>query len=214
MKNILATIFFFIFSFSFSQKRKAPPPSGISYHNINKDFKPATFNNRIKNFPFNKTSKIKFLSYNLDFKKEPIYIPPPPNDSIAIRNYENRKFPVKLSDILSDKSLEGAQQQKNLNLIEIEELSNIILNECAKYTTGLININGCYFPRNAILFYDENDKIFAYFEICFECGGFKSDPKKLFEHDFICEDVYYKLENFFNKTGIKTQYIKTINETK
>ena len=214
MKNILATIFFFIFSFSFSQKRKAPPPSGISYHNINKDFKPATFNNRIKNFPFNKTSKIKFLSYNLDFKKEPIYTPPPPNDSIAIRNYENRKFPVKLSDILSDKSLEGAQQQKNLNLIEIEELSNIILNECAKYTTGLINIHGCYFPRNAILFYDENDKIFAYFEICFECGGFKSDPKKLFEHDFICEDVYNKLEKFFNKTGIKTQYIKTINETK
>ncbi|MCI3938616.1 hypothetical protein MQX03_15565 [Chryseobacterium aahli] len=206
MNNFLATIFCFIFSFSFSQKKKIQPPPGISYNNINKGFKPETFNNRIKNFPFNKTSKVKLISYNLDFKKEPIYTPPHPDDSIAIKNYYNRKIPAKLSDILYAENLNGIQQQKSLNLIEIQKLSNIIFNECDKYSSGLISSSGCYFPRNAVLFYDENDKIFAQFEICFQCDGFESQPKKLFEENMRCQSIYGMLESFFNKLGIKTQY--------
>ncbi|MFC3158296.1 hypothetical protein SAMN05443633_110171 [Chryseobacterium arachidis] len=195
------------FAFCFSQKKiKVPHEPKVFDTYINRDFKPTAFNNHIKKFPFNKTSKIKLVSYNLDFKKEPIYTPPPIGDSIAIKNYENRKFPVKLSDILSDENLNGAQQQKNLNLIEIKELSNIIFNECGKYMMGLISTSGCYFPRNAILFYDEDDKIFGYLEICFQCGGFESDPKNLFDNDLVCDDIYNKLEKFFNKTGVKTQY--------
>lgn len=207
IKKIFLILFALCFSFCFSQKKKkASHGPEIFDAYINKDFKPMAFNDRIKKFPFNKTSKIKLISYNLDFKKEPFYTPPPIGDSVAIKNYENKKFPVKLSDILLNDNLEGAQQQKNLNLLEIKELSNIIFNECAKYTFGLISTSGCYFPRNAILFYDENDKIFAYFEICFQCGGFESDPKNLFKDDIVCEDIYNKLESFFNKAGIKTQH--------
>lgn len=209
IKKIFLILFALCFSFCFSQKKKKKPhESEILDTHINRDFKPTTFNNRIKKFPFNRASKIKLVSYNLDFKKEPIYTPPPIGDSIAIKNYENRKFPIKISDILFDENLKGAQQQKNLNLLEIKELSNIIFNECTKYMIGLISTSGCYFPRNAILFYDEDDKIFAYLEICFQCGGFESDPKNLFKDDFICEDIYNKLEKFFNKAGMKTQYVE------
>ena len=208
MKNILFLFFAFCYCFHSGQKKKNPKDllDAFSNDRFYKDFKPITFNNRIKKFPFNKTSKIKLISYNLDFKKEPVYTPQLIGDSIAIKNNENKKLPVELSDILANKNLEKAQQQKNLTLTEIQELSDIIFNECAKYRMGLFSKAGCYFPRNAILFYDENDKIFAHFEICFQCGGFTSDPKNLFEDDFDCDDIYSKLEVFFNKVGMQTQY--------
>ena len=214
IKKNLIILFSIFFSFSHSQKKKAPPPPGISNSFINKDYKPETFNSRIKNFPFNKTSKIKVISYNLDFEKEPIYSPIAIDDTIAIKNHNNRKIPTKLPDILSAETLNGIQQQKSLNLVEIKELSNIIFNECDKYSSGLISSSGCYFPRNAILFYDENDKIFAQFEICFQCSGFQSHPKKLFEEDMRCESIYGMLESFFNNLGIKTQYSEESNEKK
>lgn len=214
IKKLSIVILVIFFSFSFGQKKNAPPPPEISNSSINKDFKPETFNSRIKNFPFNKTSKTKVISYNLEFKKEPIHSYIPIEDSIAIKNYNNRKIPTKLSDILAAENLYGIQQQKSLNLIEIQDLSNIIFNECDKYSTGIISSSGCYFPRNAILFYDENDKIFAYFEICFQCGGFESYPKKLFEEEMRCESIYSMLESFFNKLGIKTQYSEENNEKK
>ncbi|WP_445432837.1 hypothetical protein [Chryseobacterium indoltheticum] len=215
MKKFFSVIVFSLsFSFSFCQKKKAPHKPGNSNSYINKNFKPETFSNRIKNFPFNKTSKVKLISYNLDFKKEPIYTPPSPNESTSTKNENLRKSPRKLFEILSDKNLTRAYQQKSLNLSEIQELTNIIFNECDKYSTGIINSAGCYFPRNTILFYDEEDNIFAYFEICFQCNGFESEPKELFKEDMRCESIYEKLENFFNKTGIKTQYTEANNEKK
>lgn len=32
----------------------------------------------------------------------------------------------------------------------------------------------CYNPRHAILFYDKNDKIYGYMEMCFDCNGSES----------------------------------------
>ncbi|HCQ12728.1 hypothetical protein [Flavobacterium sp.] len=32
----------------------------------------------------------------------------------------------------------------------------------------------CYNPRHAILFYDKNDKIYGYIEMCFDCNGSES----------------------------------------
>lgn len=34
--------------------------------------------------------------------------------------------------------------------------------------------SACYDPRHAILFYDENNKIFGHIEICFDCNGSRS----------------------------------------
>ncbi|AZA49599.1 hypothetical protein EG346_16055 [Chryseobacterium carnipullorum] len=209
IKNITFLIILLLFSLSFAQKRKAPPaPNEAGSSFIKKNFKPKPFSNSIKSFPFKKTSKIKLISYNLDFKREPFDTPPPPDDSLAIKKYENRKKPVRLETILGTENLNGIQQQKNLNLLEIRQLTDIMHNTCSRYTTGLLSESGCYFPRNAVLFYDENDQVFAYLELCFECDGNKQEPKNLFEEDFYCENIYGLLEKFFNTAGIKTQYLE------
>ncbi|NMH28824.1 hypothetical protein [Flavobacterium silvaticum] len=36
---------------------------------------------------------------------------------------------------------------------------------------GTVEVIGCYFPRNAILFLDGKDRIVSYIEICFDCMG-------------------------------------------
>lgn len=207
MRQINLFILLLLFSLTWGQKKKTlPAPNNLLNGFINKSYKPKSLSSNIKNFPFNKASKVKLISYNLDFKKEPYDLPPSPKDSVAIKNYKNRKKTVTLADIIADKDLTGIQQQKSLNLIEIQQLTHILYNACGKYLIGLSSSGGCYFPRNALLFYDENDKIFAYFEICFQCSRYESEPKGLFEDLFYCEDMYSLLNKFFNSTGIETQY--------
>ena len=211
MKKIFS-FFLIIFSIiSFGQKKKQkniqppPPPSFDLSNGINKGFKPTSFENRIKNFPFNKAAKVKIVSYNLDFKKEPIAEPILINDSVAIKEAKNRKNPVNISDIISG-NFNGISQQKNLNITEIKELTNIIYNTCGKYSSGVFSVSGCFFPINAILFYDENDAVFAHVEICFECGTKQENPKKMLDFKSLSNEIDEPLEKFFNKIGISTQY--------
>ena len=142
MKKFPLLIFVFCSILIFGQKKKRkivpppPPPSFDSGNRINKDFRPTSFENRIKNFPFNKATKVKIVSYNLDFKKEPIPELIPMNDSVAIGKAKNRKNPVIISDVISG-DFKGISQQKNLNISEIKELTNILYNTCGKYSTGI-----------------------------------------------------------------------------
>ena len=211
MKKLLS-LFLIIFSiFIFGQKKKEknippPPPPIFDVDNgINKNFKATSFENRIKNFPFNKATKIKIISYNLDFEKEPIPEPIPVNDLVAIEKAKNRKNPVKISDIISG-NFNGISQQKNLNISEIKELTNVLYNTCGKYSSGLYTQSGCFFPRNAILFYDENDVIFAHLEICFQCGTRQENLENMLGSESLCNEMDGNLEEFFNKIGISTQY--------
>lgn len=55
----------------------------------------------------------------------------------------------------------------------------------------------CYDPRHAILFYDQNDKIFGYIEICFGCNSSKSSENF---KDF--SECAKGLENTFKDFGI------------
>lgn len=211
MRKFSLLIFVFCSILIFGQKKKRkvvpppPPPSFDSGNRINKDFRPTSFENRIKNFPFNKATKVKIVSYNLDFKKEPIYVPPHPKDSVAIEEYAKRKFPVNISDIISG-DFKGISQHKNLNISEIKELTNILYNTCGKYSTGIYSEAGCFFPRNAILFYDESDSVFAHLEICFQCGTKQENPKGILSSETMCNEIDEPLENFFNKIGVSTAY--------
>ncbi|MFY8181440.1 MAG: hypothetical protein ACOVLG_06665 [Flavobacterium sp.] len=60
------------------------------------------------------------------------------------------------------------------NRITLNEDQTIILKE--KLSKCEIENWGakCYNPRHALLFYDENDKIYGYIEMCFDCNGSKS----------------------------------------
>lgn len=177
---------------------------------VNKNYKPISLGLRIKNYPFNKSSKIKIVSYNLKFIKqtlfEPIPIPRTKEDSVKVNELVNRPKSIDFRDVLETQSEREVEQSKTLNLNEISQLTHILFNTCNKYYISEHSQSGCFFPRNAVIFYDENDKIFEIMEICFQCGGIETHPDKFFNWRESCEYIYPELEKFFNENGLQTQY--------
>jgi len=213
IKKFFLIVFASCFSFIFSQKNKKKKDllEGYStlHGKINKDYQAISLGQRIKNYPFNKASKIKIVSYNLDFSKNNSYEPPPPktkDDSIQLKTFYNRPKPIDLRKILETQSEKEIIESKTLNLEEISKISYIIFNTCEKYYITIYSQSGCFFPRNAIIFYDENDKIFEITEICFQCDNLESYPSKFLNWKNTCEFIYPELEKFFQSKGLQTQY--------
>lgn len=222
--KILILIFSVFFIFSFGQKKKKKAVDLLSEYNsyrdgdLRKDFKPIPPQKRMARFPFNKAAKVKIISYNLNLKRTSAgsYTPPPPppktrEDSINLTRYydsirKNVKF--ELREAVKHSNFEGIQESKTLTHSEISELTDVIYNTCNKYYISVVSTSGCFFPRNAILFYDKNDEIFAHFEVCFECSGIESSPKKMLEPIETCEYLYPDLEKFFKSKGLTTEYVK------
>jgi hypothetical protein len=59
----------------------------------------------------------------------------------------------------------------------------------------------CYFPRNAIIFLDAEDRPFAFIELCFQCGHYASYPENRFKIH-MCEDKIWELRAFLRREGI------------
>lgn len=169
----------------------------------------ANFNlsKRINSYPFNKASQIKIISYNLNsdgmtrvssetYDKE---------TGRTVTNLEYNigiEFPRKNLDSLS---LENVTQIKTLNISQVEKLSDIMYNTCSRLNINCSQIiRGCYLPRNAILFFDENGKVFEYLEICFECKTKETFGK--IENLDLSDYMYNDLEKYFNNLGIRTKY--------
>ena len=219
MSKFSLYIFLLFFSFSFGQKKKT---KNIDYESsrvkLVKNFRSESLEKRILNFPFSHSSKIRIISYNLEYEGYYTPPPPPPNvklDSIEMVNYyKNAKKSIVLKDVLNNNSEEGIIEIKTLDLKDISELTNIYYNTCSKYTFESQIGNKCFFPRNAILFYDKDDKVFAFTEICFQCEGTYSFPENIFRENEICEFIYPALEKFFKDRNIQTQSNRAINEKK
>ncbi|WBV52897.1 hypothetical protein [Chryseobacterium gambrini] len=216
MKNILFLFFAFCYCFHSGQKKKnpkdLPDDYAFSEGEINKNYHPVSFGQRIKNYPFNKASKIKIVSYNLNFKKSSGYLPPPPppktkEDSVQLNEFYHLPKSIDFREIIENQSEKEIEESKTLNLEEISKLSHIIFNTCNKHVITMFSQSGCFSPRNAIVFYDENDRIFEIIEICFECGNVESYPSKFFNWKKACEFIYPELEKFFQSKGLQTQYI-------
>ncbi|MCQ9634111.1 hypothetical protein MP477_03980 [Chryseobacterium sp. WG23] len=223
IQRIYIIIFSLLFFFSFSQKKRKKAVDLLDdYHShqhgeVNKDFKPIPLQKRISRFPFNKAAKIKIISYNLDFSGKNNYVPPPPtpktkSDSSDLKGYyesfKKSPEPVELRELIEKEYHEGIKESKTLTITEISELTAILYDTCNKYYIDFTSKSGCFFPRNAILFYDENDKVFAYFEICFECSEIESSPKGMLEPIETCEFLYPYLEKFFKNKGLTTDYLQ------
>ncbi|WP_264524812.1 hypothetical protein [Flavobacterium sp. N502536] len=173
-------------------------------NNKNQKVTQSNFNlsKRINSYPFNKTSQIKIISYNLN------------SDGMTKVSKETGKTVSTLEynigielprENLDSLSLENVTQIKTLNLSQIDKLSNILYNTCSRLNTSCSQIiRGCYLPRNAILFFDENGKVFEYLELCFECKTKETFGK--IENLDLSDYMYNDLENYFNDLGIKTKY--------
>ncbi len=57
----------------------------------------------------------------------------------------------------------------------------------------------CYQPRHAILFYNNESKIYSYLEVCLECGKAEGN----FLYNEICDERTANLEHIFKQAGIK-----------
>ncbi|TZF99144.1 hypothetical protein FW781_04245 (plasmid) [Chryseobacterium panacisoli] len=220
--KILIFLFSGLFLFSYGQKKKKKHVDLLAeYHSfkdgeLRKDFSPTPLNKRIAAFPFSKATKVKIISYNLNLKRSTAnsYVTPPPpsktkEDSIRLAKYydsikKNTKF--ELREAIEQSIFAGIQESRTLTLSEISELTDVIYNTCDKYYFKSVSSSGCFFPRNAILFYDEDDKIFAYFEICFECSGIESSPRNILDPFKTCEYLYPDLQKFFKSKGLTTEY--------
>ena len=198
IRKYFFVILIFVTALSFAQKKKLSPQDHFPGEII-KNFKGLSISKRLEKYPFNNSSKIKLISYNLNLRDTVIITQVGDPDPII-------KKSTSMIEILSSQSIKSADQNITLSLQDIITLSDILYNECNKYYIGEYSTKGCYYPRNAILFYDNNDEIFAYFEICFECQKITTKPKPLDEFEEYCNRGYKPLEDFFNKKGIKTKY--------
>lgn len=214
IQKVITIIFSLIFCFSSGQKKNSKYVSKIKmlkHGDINKNFKPLSLSHRIARFPFSKATKVEIISFNLKFRGKSLPSPPPfktKADSIRFQEVQKKlRQPVEVEDLIKNPSDEDIQESKTLTITEISKLTHILYNTCSQYYLTHHMGNKCYFPRNAILFYDENDHIFAYFEVCFECSGSKSFPedKSSFE---TCEYLYPELEKFFKSKGLTTEFIE------
>lgn len=136
-------------------------------------------------------------------------------DSSTIKKIiAEQTFPIKLENILGNENLDGIKETKTLKLEETFELSKLLYNTCGKFQDDEREVSKCFFPRNAVLFFDENDRVFEILEICFDCRRMQFNSKKSVEINGMCDNFYIKLENFYNSKRLKTKHKGFNNETK
>lgn len=168
---------------------------------------------RLLAYPYSKAVKIIAVSY-------PCFCDDV--DAGIVIDSPGRKIdtlPKKLNDTLFKNGLHvengllnyaTIKEIKVLTQSQINQLTNIIYNtdlkvhrygepEPALYVTGG---GGCFNPRNALLFFDKNGKIFDYLEVCFECAVADSESRKITLGSG-CDQKFDLLKKFFISIGIK-----------
>ena len=155
----------------------------------------------------NKAESVYLISYNLDLKKPAVPAPKLIGDSTKIKKEKNFIFALEYYKKPFE-LLEISNQKLLLKSSEIKSLKNA-LNFSTNEMTGIISKSGCYYPRNAILLVNKNQKITDIFEICFECHRLYqiSSRSKMKELE-ISDDTLASLEDYFNSKGINTTFNK------
>lgn len=132
----------------------------------------------VKNYtyPFSKRSKIEVISYTNRMMWD--------DDDMGI--VKNGVLIIK-DKIKERKVFSEAQSDSLFKFLFIEE--------CPAFSSQA----KCFDPRHAILFYDKNDKLLEYIEVCLECGT----SEQSFSFNAICDQRTKKLVDIFKQAGIK-----------
>jgi hypothetical protein len=138
-----------------------------------------TFTARLKNYPFNISTQIQFVSFI---------------DSTSIGDSLPR-----LNDTICYSKL---KEVKTLTFKQVDKLTDIFYNYGFRGTTYTISEASCYNPRNAILFLDSRGKAFEFIEICFECSKIQESSEKISVGD-LCEQKMDMLKELFKNVGIE-----------
>lgn len=132
-------------------------------------------------FPFNKAHKVVIVSFP-DYENDGLVtrkkdsVITPWGEFLGFNEFsEQPKVQITrpiLDTLKLFKRTYSVYEKVQLNLNQVDSLSNLMLNykKNRQLRYGKIEWGCCYRPRNAIIFYDKNDKPFYNLEICFECS--------------------------------------------
>lgn len=145
---------------------------------------------RNKKYPFSKASTIQLVSFK--------------NNSTDELNYDRDSLPRINDTVCYSKLFEII----TLRSSQIDILTDLLYNYGRKSTytppngvflTG--SIPTCYNPRNAILFIDQNNQVYDFIEICFECDDSRTSSKNI-DLGEPCTNKLKLLKQFFLEVGI------------
>ncbi|HEY9196848.1 MAG TPA: hypothetical protein VIM77_11305 [Mucilaginibacter sp.] len=159
-----------------------------------------TLAQRLKTYPYSKASKIMAVAYfgggepNREIRIDT------PERKLSYEETQHYKGLVIENQQLDYSTLMGA---KILNKTQIEELTNIVFNY--EYS-GMKNYPStgfavCFDPRNSIIFFDKDGKIFDHLDICFACHRYDSQSRKL-GIGTECTQKFDMPAKFFIKSGV------------
>jgi hypothetical protein len=145
-----------------------------------------------KIFPFNKTEKIKTVSFK------------PKNNPYreGMQMFEIPKVNNRIDTLQLFES-------KTLSIEQEQVLLDILMNYNFKPKAAISTTRATceYSPRNAVLFCDKTGNIVAYIEICFECHIYEISPQKEFASNLrigeFCTEKWTMMKVFFEESGIK-----------
>ena len=160
---------------------KLPKPKG----DLNCFYKPKYSKvQRNQFYPFNISDTIKLVSFR----------------------YHRHNYPIKGDTLLID----SLTEIKVLTKAEINNLTDILYNNFYKQQPNYGSLTQCFFPRNAILFYDKVGQLKERILLCFHCDRHEESSDKIyFGSD--CTQKMEKLRQFFVLSGLKFGTDKTVD---
>ncbi|MCM5530637.1 hypothetical protein [Parasegetibacter sp. NRK P23] len=153
---------------------------------------------RVGFYPFNIAFKVAIVSFDKQVKKI---------DSSDWRfgksSYKDYKGDVEYGlQFLNDTiCLSKLTQIKILDTNQVDSLTDILYNTCYRWTITETTKAMCYLPHNAVLFFDKNEKVIDYIEICFDCYQFKYSNNRIERFDQ-CDFAVWDLRKYFRKLGL------------
>ncbi|MCF6405029.1 hypothetical protein L3C95_19160 [Chitinophaga filiformis] len=200
LKMRLFVAFLFIAQSLSAQKKLLPlPPRKVYIEGCAKKTH-FSFASRIKHYPFNLSAQVQLISFDglvkitddgeFTFRLNPEQI----GDGGLLSDDNDTIKPIPIPV--------GMREIRTMTLAQIDTLTDILYNYGYAGDIQVISKTGCYIPRNAILFRDNNGKVIAFIEICFECRNTRlsSENISLGEH---CQWKLDMLKALFKKVGIK-----------
>ena len=131
---------------------------------------------RIQFYPFNIAETIKLISFR----------------------YHKNNYPIKKDSLIVDSLVETF----TLNKIQVNILTDILYNNFYKKSSNYDVKSLCFYPRNAILFFDKSGKLREYVFICFHCENYVLSSNNFMLGDD-CSQKMEKIRKFFISAGLK-----------
>ena len=191
---ILSTLLFPYLTFGQSNKRREATSRDYALLEKSCDcakVKSLTTKERLNIYPFSQAVKIQLVSFENGYDSEP-------------RDYLRDSLP-RINDTLCYSKL---KEVKTLSTVQIDSLSDLIHNYGFKFRYKLkgnvyfiASTSQCYIPRNAIVFLNDENKVFEYIEICFECKKTRNSSDKV-NIGVKCNQKLNLIKKFFKRVGI------------